>query len=727
MDPALAALREHFGFTAFRPGQAEAVAAALAGRDLLVVMPTGAGKSLCYQLPALMRGDLTVVVSPLVSLMQDQVEGLERAAPGRSALVNAQQDPAANRAAIARARRARSSCCTSRRSGSRRRGSSRPCATSRSACSSWTRRTASRSGGTTSGRTTSASRTPPAGSARGRSSRRPRRRRRRSRRTSRARLGLRDPVRVTTGSTGRTCRSPSCPAAARPTSARVSPRRWPIPRRARRSSTRARAPTPRASPPTSAPPWGRRRRLPRGPAARRARDRPAAVHGGGGRDRRRDERVRDGRRQGRRPHRRARERPGVGGGVLPGGGRAGRDGAPARALLFAEARDKGLHVFFIERAEVDDAAVATSRSVSAPPSGRCSATRAAVRRRASASSATIPSASGRSSGISRGRASCARAVADGPPPRASRGAVRRPRPRRVPGVGGRGDARALAPVPLDLGVRRGRRVPAGDDPAPLRRPRRAGAVGAVLRRVRPGDRPGRAGRGARSAAGARSRSAAARLAGVRSTRRSSRSSPRPQPAVGRTRAVEILRGGRSQAVRRHAYDGLPLYGAFGDLPAGEVLARVDALLAAGRLLSTRGPYPKLRVPEARRHEGRRPRLGGGHEPPGPARHRPRRRRRDRRGRLRPAGRAGARARASGGRGDAGLRARRLRGPAGARRGHRRLARGARRGARRPRRLHGDPRRCLPRPLRRADRERPSVAAAGLPRGAARSSRRSTTA
>src|SRR5258705_1266124 len=103
MDDARRALREHFGFEDFRPGQADAVAAALAGRDALVVMPTGAGKSLCYQLPALMRADLTLVVSPLVSLMQDQVEALERMAPGRAALVNAQQDAAANRAVLQRA------------------------------------------------------------------------------------------------------------------------------------------------------------------------------------------------------------------------------------------------------------------------------------------------------------------------------------------------------------------------------------------------------------------------------------------------------------------------------------------------------------------------------------------------------------------------------------------------------------------------------------------------
>src|SRR4051812_5528645 len=101
-DP-VGALGELFGFPAFRPGQADAVGAALADRDVLVVMPTGSGKSLCYQLPALMRTDLTLVVSPLVSLMRDQVEALERVAPGRVALVNAQRDAAANRRSVEQA------------------------------------------------------------------------------------------------------------------------------------------------------------------------------------------------------------------------------------------------------------------------------------------------------------------------------------------------------------------------------------------------------------------------------------------------------------------------------------------------------------------------------------------------------------------------------------------------------------------------------------------------
>jgi len=101
-----ASLREHFGFPGFRAGQREASAAALAGRDALVVMPTGSGKSLCYQLPALMGDDLTIVVSPLVSLMQDQVEALAARGFGeRVALVNSQQEKAANEQALARAAR----------------------------------------------------------------------------------------------------------------------------------------------------------------------------------------------------------------------------------------------------------------------------------------------------------------------------------------------------------------------------------------------------------------------------------------------------------------------------------------------------------------------------------------------------------------------------------------------------------------------------------------------
>ena len=96
-----AALRERFGFPAFRPGQREASEAALAGRDVLVVMPTGSGKSLCYQLPALLRDDLTVVVSPLVALMQDQVDALRARGLGEQvALVNAQQGASANAAAL---------------------------------------------------------------------------------------------------------------------------------------------------------------------------------------------------------------------------------------------------------------------------------------------------------------------------------------------------------------------------------------------------------------------------------------------------------------------------------------------------------------------------------------------------------------------------------------------------------------------------------------------------
>ena len=78
LEDARAALQRHFGYPAFRAGQERAVSAVLDGRDTLVVLPTGGGKSLCYQVPALLLPGLTVVISPLISLMKDQVDALER-------------------------------------------------------------------------------------------------------------------------------------------------------------------------------------------------------------------------------------------------------------------------------------------------------------------------------------------------------------------------------------------------------------------------------------------------------------------------------------------------------------------------------------------------------------------------------------------------------------------------------------------------------------------------
>ena len=74
-------LASRFGFAAFRPGQEQVVEALLAGRSALAVFPTGGGKSLCYQLPALLLDGVTVVVSPLIALMKDQIDAAR--APGR--------------------------------------------------------------------------------------------------------------------------------------------------------------------------------------------------------------------------------------------------------------------------------------------------------------------------------------------------------------------------------------------------------------------------------------------------------------------------------------------------------------------------------------------------------------------------------------------------------------------------------------------------------------------
>jgi ATP-dependent DNA helicase RecQ len=74
---ARSALERHFGYSDFRPGQGEAIRSALSARDALVVMPTGGGKSICYQIPALVLPGVTIVVSPLIALMLDQVGALE--------------------------------------------------------------------------------------------------------------------------------------------------------------------------------------------------------------------------------------------------------------------------------------------------------------------------------------------------------------------------------------------------------------------------------------------------------------------------------------------------------------------------------------------------------------------------------------------------------------------------------------------------------------------------
>ncbi len=97
-DARRAILKDVFGFDDFRPGQAQAIDALLAGRSMLAVMPTGAGKSLCYQVPALVLGGLTVVVSPLVALMQDQVAALRLAGVAADS-INSSFDRDANVAA----------------------------------------------------------------------------------------------------------------------------------------------------------------------------------------------------------------------------------------------------------------------------------------------------------------------------------------------------------------------------------------------------------------------------------------------------------------------------------------------------------------------------------------------------------------------------------------------------------------------------------------------------
>jgi ATP-dependent DNA helicase RecQ len=585
MDAAHTALRSVFGFEAFRPGQAEAVRAVTgpgAPRDVLVVMPTGAGKSLCYQLPALVRDDLTVVVSPLVSLMQDQVEALERVAPGRAALINAQQDAGVNRAAMARAAagEVRLLYIAPERFSSPGFAEALRAAhvglfvVDEAHCvSQWGHdfrpdyfrlADAARWLGAQALVASTATATPQVAA------------------DIVARLGLRDPVRVTTGFD-------------RPNlSFAVVPCRGAADKRARLAAALAQD--------------GARPAIVYAGTRAETEDLAGtlqsalgvevlAYHAGLGRQERAEA-----------------QRRFMGGEVevvvatnafgmgvdkadvrtvahatVPGSveayyqeaGRAGRDGLASRALLFAESRDKGLHVFFIQRAEVDDAALEAVAGT---------LLRAAVDGRYD-----LPVGSAGDPEPERVRAIVGHLA---------RAGVVRPAPAPIDRLRGRVlaafDGRARATCRSSAGDaqrarwRQYRSVWAFVEGSECRR-------AAILRHF--GDRA------QPRAEGACCDVCAPELVPAAPAPRAVPGGPPAgdldaaivdvvtgaEPSVGRTRTVEILRGGRSQVVRKNAYDGLPAYGTFAHLRADEVLARVDALLAEGRLVSTGGAYPKLRL------------------------------------------------------------------------------------------------------------------------------------
>ena len=608
-EPA-AALRELFGFEAFRPGQREAVEAGLADRDVLVVMPTGSGKSLCYQLPGLMRTDLTLVVSPLVSLMQDQVEAVERVAPGRVALVNAQQDAATNRRAVERAvaGHVRLLYVAPERFASPgfleriRQAEIGLFVVDEAHCvSQWGHdfrpdyfrlADAARWLGAKSIVASTATATPQVAS------------------DIVQRLGLRDPVHVATGFD-----RPNLSFAVVPCANKEAVHR----------GIGATLAEPGALPAiVYAGTRAESDRLSKRLGSELGVE-VIAYHAGLGRDERSEAQRRF----------MAGDVPVVvatnafGMGVdksdvrtvchesVPSSveayyqeaGRAGRDGRPARCLLFATGRDKGLHVFFIERSTVGDdelkaVARAIVRSADAPaaPAGGGPAPLP----RYDVPAGHLSSLAGDEEKLRSIVGHLARAGIVQPSPSA---------PDRVAGrLAGEWDARALARcrTAAQEGTRarwrQYRSVWAWVEGTQCRRE-------GILRHFGDRSAPAPAGpccdvcdpslapappqpaRRAKSASGPRQLAQRPVAAGDVADLDEAilETVAAAQPEVGRTRAVEVLRGGRSKVVEKYSYDGLEHYGSYGHLRADAVLERVDALLEAGTLRSTGGRFPKLEV------------------------------------------------------------------------------------------------------------------------------------
>src|SRR3954464_14780962 len=578
-----APLKDYFGFDSFRPGQREACEAAIHDRDGIGAMPTGSGKSLCYQLPALLRDDLTVVVSPLVALMQDQVDALvARGLGDRVALVNAQQDRDANDSAIQGAVSGRLKLlyvaperfAAARFLDHMREADVGLFVVDEAHCvSQWGHdfrpdyfrlADAARKLDASALIASTATATPRVAADVIR------------------RLALRDPLRVSTGFD----RPNITLAVARPGGHQK--------RALLAEALRAEDALPAivyAGTRAGSEELASELTAALGEEA-------VAYHAGLDRERRADVQRRfladdvrvicatnafgmgvD------KPNVRTVVHASVPSSLeayYQEAGRAGRDGAPARALLLAENRDKALHVHFIKREQIDEDLpgwLADRIAAAADGDGRYALDAFELVRglggdgdrlrsllghltRAGVISPT-PSApdrvAGRVAGPFDGRAAalCRSSVEEG-------GKARWRQYREIWAYVEEGKCRRAAilahfgdPAPplatgaccdvCDAGL-----VPEAPPPDPMEIENLDDAILSVATSAR--------------------------------------------PAVGRTTCAEIVHGGRSKKLLRNSYDGLPAYGSSAHMRRADILARVDELIDAGRLQTTGGPYPVLRTP-----------------------------------------------------------------------------------------------------------------------------------